>query len=77
MGGMQWMDENFTFGKFHRWFICGPHYFACLLHLTPPSFKPFISPQSRKEKGRRNQKKKTLLDEMIEAIHKKQLKQMD
>jgi hypothetical protein len=51
----------------------------CLL-VTPnssPSFKLFISPQSRKEKGRRNQKKKTLLDEMIEAIHKKQLKQMD
>jgi hypothetical protein len=45
-----------------------------LHHLTPPSFKLFISPQSRKGKRKRNQK---TLDEMIEAIYKKTLKQMD
>jgi hypothetical protein len=51
-----------------RWFIVAP--ITCLLHLTPPSFiQAFISLQ----KGKRKRNKKTL-DEMIEAIHKKNTK---
>jgi hypothetical protein len=60
-GGMQWMDENFTSGKFHRWFICGPHYFACLLHLTPLHHSSFLFLHNRERKKEEETKKKDLV----------------